>query len=65
MSPLLSRKFILCMAALATSSVLVWHGKISDQVFSTVLLATVGAYVVGNVTQKATAKPMQADGAPQ
>lgn len=56
MSHFLSRKFILAMLTLASATWLV-HGKhIADGVYSAVVIATVGAYIVGNVAQKATAK---------
>lgn len=47
-----SRKFLLCLLSLATGIVLVSIGKISDNVFATILLGTVGAYITGNVVQK-------------
>ena len=52
MIPLLSRKFIATMAALASSTWLCWSGRIADGVYSTVVIATVGAYLAANVTQK-------------
>lgn len=48
------RKFILTVAAQVSCNVLVWAGKISDDVYSVVVLATVAAYIAGNVTQRAT-----------
>lgn len=46
------RKFIATMSALASSSVLVWFGKIEPQVYSAIVIATVGAFIAGNVAQK-------------
>ena len=43
------RKFILTVAAQVSCNVLVWAGKISDDVYSVVVLATVASYITGNV----------------
>lgn len=51
-----SRKFILALATLTSATWLVYAGHIADGVYSAVVIATVGAYIVGNVAQKATAK---------
>lgn len=51
-----SRKFLLAAASLVSASALVCFGHIADGVYSAVVIATVGAYIAGNVTQKATAK---------
>ncbi len=48
-----SRKFILACAALVSATVLCWYGRIADGVYSAVVIATVGAYITGNVMQKA------------
>lgn len=55
-SALLSRKFLLSMATLASNHYLVANTFIADGVYSAVMIATVGAYIAGNVAQKATAK---------
>lgn len=55
-TPLLSRKFLLSMATLASNHYLVANHFIADGVYSAVMIATVGAYIAGNVVQKATAK---------
>ena len=47
------RKFILAMTALASATYLVAFGHIGDQIYSAVTIATCGAYIVGNVVQKA------------
>lgn len=56
MSPYRSRKFLLALLTLLSASGLVFIGHISDGVYSAVVIATVGAYIVGNVAQKAVAK---------
>ena len=40
------------MSTLVISSALCYLGSISDGVFSAVIIATVGAYIAGNVLQK-------------
>ena len=46
-----SRKFALALLALLSTTGLVWFGHISDGVYSAVVIATVGAYITGNVVQ--------------
>jgi hypothetical protein len=54
-----SRKFILALLSLLSASLLCVTGHIADGVYSTVVIATVGAYMTANVAQKATAKPLE------
>lgn len=56
MSRYASRKFLLALLSLASATGLVWSGHIADGVYSAVVIATVGGYIAGNVTQKATTK---------
>ena len=56
MSRLLSRKFIVTVLALLSASALCALGHIHEGVYSTVMVASVGAYLAANVTQKATSK---------
>jgi hypothetical protein len=55
-SALLSRKFLLSVMTLLSNHYLVANQFIADGVYSAVMIATVGAYIAGNVVQKATAK---------
>lgn len=50
-----SRKFLLALATLASCTWLVYSGHIADGVYSAVVIATVGAYIAGNVAQRALA----------
>ena len=58
------RKFLLSLFSLVSTSVLVWFEHIDAGVYSAVVIATVGAYIVGNVAQKATQKAAQPGAAP-
>ena len=49
---IISRKFILALFALVSATFLCYDGRIADGVYSTVVIATVGAYITGNVFQK-------------
>lgn len=49
-----SRKFLLALLVLISATALVWFGKISDGVYSAVVIASVAAYITGNVAQKKT-----------
>lgn len=46
------RRFLLTMFSGAGTWVLCWFGKISGDVYSVVIIATVAAYITGNVAQK-------------
>lgn len=50
------RKFAACILALLSASVLCWFGRIADGVYSAVVIATVGAFITGNVAEKVMAK---------
>ena len=60
MSRFASRKFIVTVLALLSASVLCAMGHIHEGVYSTVMVASVGAYLAANVTQKATVKDSNA-----
>lgn len=47
-----SRKFVLALLSLLSATGLVFTGHIADGVYSAVVIATVGAYIAGNVAQK-------------
>lgn len=51
-----SRKFVLAMVVVASSTWLVATGHVSDGVYSTVIVACLGSYMAANVAQKATSK---------
>lgn len=53
---LTSRKFIVALAAIVSATLLMWFGKIADGVYSTILVATIGAYLTANVAQKTLVK---------
>lgn len=43
------RKFLLCVGCGAVTSVLLWFGKLESGAYATIILGTVGAFIVGNV----------------
>ncbi len=49
---LTSRKFLLAVLTVIGAMFLVFMGRISDGVFSTIIVAVIGAYFAANVTQK-------------
>lgn len=49
------RRFLLTVATQVSVTLLVWFSKISDDVYSVVVLATVAAYITGNTVQKVKA----------
>lgn len=51
------RKFVLAALSLLSAHLLAWQGLIADGVYSAVVIATVGAYMAGNVGNKAVSKP--------
>ncbi len=56
---LLSRKFLLALFSLVFATFLVYGNHIADGVYSAIVIAIVGSYIAGNVTQKATSKESQ------
>ena len=46
------RRFVLTVISGAGTFVLCWFGKIDGGVYSAVTIATVAAYIVGNVVQR-------------
>lgn len=47
------RKFFIAVLTILCTTGLMWDKKIADGIYSTVMIATIGAYIAGNVTQKA------------
>lgn len=56
MSRYASRKFILAVLSLGCATWLLLEKVIASGDYKAVVLGTVGAYILGNVAQKATAK---------
>lgn len=46
------RRFVLAVMSQLSCNLLAWNGKISGEVYSTVILFTVAAYITGNVAQR-------------
>lgn len=46
------RRFLLALSTNLITAVLVLAGEVSDTVYATVIIATVGAYIAGNTWQK-------------
>jgi hypothetical protein len=49
---LVSKKFIVAVLSILVTSCLMHLGKITDGVYSTIMVCTVGAYLAANVAQK-------------
>ena len=49
------RRFLLALSTNLITAVLVLADKVSDTVYATVIIATVGAYIAGNTLQKVSA----------
>lgn len=56
MSRFASRKFILALLTLCITAWLCAAGHIHEGVYSAIVIATVGAYIAGNVGQKVFTK---------
>lgn len=52
MNKFTSRKFIIALVAIISCSYLMFNNSIADGVYSTIMVATVGAYLSANVIQK-------------
>lgn len=46
------RRFLLTLGCGVATTGLCWFAKITGEVYATVIIATVAAYITGNVTQK-------------
>lgn len=55
------RKFLFAMSTLMACSILVWFDKVTDSIFSTVMLATIAIFTAGNVYQKVASTPKAID----
>ncbi len=49
------RRFLLTLGCGMACTLLVWEAKISDEIFRDIIIATVAAYIAGNVVQKVKA----------
>lgn len=49
------RRFLLTVGCSIAATVLVWHGKISDSSYVTLITLTAAAYITGNTIQKVKA----------
>jgi hypothetical protein len=49
------RRFLLTLGCGMACTLLVWEAKISDAIFRDIIIATVAAYIAGNVVQKVKA----------
>ena len=46
------RRFLISIGCGAVTALLCWYGKVSGEVYATVVLGTVGGYITGNVWQR-------------
>jgi hypothetical protein len=46
------RRFVLTLGCGVATTALCWFAKISGEVYATVIIATVAAFITGNVAQK-------------
>ena len=50
------RRFLLSIGSGLVTSILTWAGKIDGATYATVIIATVGAYIAGNVVSEVKGK---------
>ena len=50
------RKFVAALLSCASATALCWFGHVDGGVYSAVMIATMGAYMAANVSQKAVLK---------
>lgn len=50
------RRFLLTVGCSCAATILVWHGKISDSSYVTLITLTAAAYITGNTIQKVKAE---------
>lgn len=46
------RRFFLTLGCGVMTTLLCWFAKITGEIYATVIIATVGGYITGNVVQK-------------
>jgi hypothetical protein len=58
------RRFVMVMGCSVVCTLLVWHAKITPEIFRDIIIATVAVYVGGNTYQKVKATGGEATNAP-
>lgn len=53
------RRFIMTMGCGIACTMLVWFTKITPEIFRDIIIATVAAYIAGNVVQKVKAQTIK------
>lgn len=51
------RRFVLAIGCGLMTTLLCWFGKIGGEVYAAVIIATVGAYIAGNVVSEVKGRP--------
>ncbi len=57
----LENRFVLCVGCAAVCSVLLWFSKLSDGSYTTIIIATVGAYIAGGAIERVKELKAQAE----
>jgi len=57
MNRLMEQKFVVTIGCGIVTSLLCWFDKIGGEVYATVIIATVGAFIAGEVTQHIKGNP--------
>lgn len=57
----LENRFVLCIGCAGVCSGLLWFGKLGDSSYTTIIIATVGAYVAGGAVERVKEIKAQAE----